>query len=293
MARLKILKTYKLYISGQFPRGESGRYYELVDGKDRTIANISLASRKDLRNAVSAAKTAQQEWEERSAFNRGQVLYRIAEMLEGRHSQFVEELQAQGVPKGKAEDEVDLCVDRLVYYAGWCDKYQQVFSQVNPVASSHYNFSIAEPMGVVAIMASNRGGLASTVSTIAPVIAGANACVLIAHEDTPMAAVTFAEVLAHSDLPPGVVNIITGSTEDLKHPVSTHMEINALVYCGPNDKVMKQLQENCSTNLKRFFHWDKDWLEQEKQDPYYIMDLQEIKTTWHPIERIGASGSKY
>ena len=293
MARLKILKTYKLYIAGQFPRSESGRYYELQTDKGDILANVSMASRKDFRNAVTAARSAQTEWAERSAYNRAQVLYRIAEMLEGRFSQFTDELIDQDVTKGKAQKEVAQSIDRLVYYAGWCDKFQQIFSSVNPVASPHYNFSVPEPMGVVGLIAPEQGGLLGTVSLLAPALAGANACVLLAPENMPLAAITFAEVLSHSDIPAGFVNVLTGDPQELYPQFSSHMDVNALVYCGEDKKTIKSLQEYSRLNLKRFFNWNLDWFSAESQNPYLIADLQEIKTTWHPIEKIGPAGAKY
>jgi acyl-CoA reductase-like NAD-dependent aldehyde dehydrogenase len=196
MNRLEILKTYKIFIGGQFPRTESGRYYSPMNKKGEALANMCLSSKKDHRNAVVAARKAFASWSERTAFNRGQILYRIAEMLEGRKSQFVEELVKQGATAQKASAEVDLAIDRCVYYAGWCDKYQQVFSSVNPVASSHFNFSALEPMGVVGIIAPQTNSLIGLVSTILPVIAGGNSCVVLAAEQLPLCAITFAEVLA-------------------------------------------------------------------------------------------------
>ncbi|MCU0359317.1 MAG: aldehyde dehydrogenase family protein [Bacteroidia bacterium] len=293
MARLKILKTYKLYIAGQFPRSESGRYYELTDQKGKTLANVSMASRKDFRNAVVAARSAQTGWQEKSAMNRAQILYRMAEMLEGRYKQFVDELQYMGISKHKAEEEVARCINRLVYYAGACDKFQQIFSSVNPVATSHYNFSVPEAMGVVAVIPPENFGLLGTISTMAPIIAGGNTCIILAPEHLPLAAVSFAEVLAHSDLPAGVVNILSGDIDELHEHFSSHMDVNAMLYCGKNKKHLKAMQECSSLNVKRFFHWSLDWEEDSAQSPYLIMDLQEIKTTWHPIEKTGPSGIKY
>lgn len=293
MPRLNILKTYKLFIGGQFPRTESGRYYELKNGKKLIVANVCLSSRKDFRNAVVAARAAFAGWSSRSAFNRGQILYRIAEMLEGRKSQFKEEMILQGISAAQAELEITLSVDRLVHYAGWCDKYQQVFSSVNPVASSHYNFSSLEPMGVVSLIVPEDSALLGLISTLVPIIAGGNCSVLLASEKLPLCAITFAEVLATSDLPAGVVNILTGSAKELYSHFASHMDVNALVYCGKDINEIKSLEEKCSLNVKRFFHWQKDWKNTESQDPYLILDLQEVKTTWHPIENIGVGGVKY
>lgn len=293
MSRLSVLKTYKIYIGGAFPRTESGRYYELKNKKNQVIANVCLCSRKDFRNAVVAARSAFGGWSGRSAFNRSQILYRVAEMLEGRKAQFVEELLLQGVSAKAAESEVQISIDRLVYYAGWCDKYQQLFSAVNPVASSHFNFSVPEPTGVVSVIAPQETGLIGLVSVIAPLIAGGNTCVVLASEKLPLGAVTFSEVLATSDLPGGVVNILTGTTKELHEHVSSHMDVNAVIYCGDNKDEWKKVSENSSLNVKRSFKWNKDWKLESSQDPYLILDLQEIKTTWHPIENIGVGGAKY
>jgi acyl-CoA reductase-like NAD-dependent aldehyde dehydrogenase len=293
MSRLEVLKTYKLYIGGQFPRTESGRYYPLMNSKKEVIANVSLSSRKDFRNAEVAARSAFAGWSAKTHFNRGQILYRVAEMMEGRKVQFVEELVLQGLTKKQAENEVTLSIDRWVYYAGWCDKYSALFSTVNPVASSHFNFSVPEPMGVISIIASERSSLLGLVSVLAPVIAGGNSCIVLASEKLPLCAVTLSEVLATSDLPGGVVNVLTGSSEELHSHFSSHMDVNALIYCRNNKDEIKLIGENASLNVKRVFFWDKDWNKEDAQDPYMILDLQEIKTTWHPVENIGTSGSKY
>ncbi|MGZ3918965.1 MAG: aldehyde dehydrogenase family protein [Bacteroidia bacterium] len=293
MARLNILKTYKIFIGGQFPRTESGRYYDLKNKRNETLANVCLSSRKDFGNAVVAARSAFGGWSGRSAFNRSQILYRIAEMLEGRKAQFAEELTLQGISPGAAEKEIQQSIDRLVYYAGWCDKYQQLFSSVNPVASSHFNFSVPEPTGVVSIIAPEKSGLLGLISVIAPVIAGGNTCVVLASENLPLCAITFAEVLATSDLPGGVVNILTGTSNELHEHFSSHMDVNAVIYCRDNKEELKKIAENSSLNVKRNFNWNKDWAKEENQNPYLIFDLQEIKTTWHPIENIGIGGAKY
>jgi acyl-CoA reductase-like NAD-dependent aldehyde dehydrogenase len=293
MARLNVLKTYKIFIGGQFPRTESGRYYEAADRKGRVLANVCLCSRKDFRNAVVAARSAFGGWSGRSAFNRSQILYRIAEMLEGRKAQFAEELELMGFGKKAAEQEISMSVDRLVYYAGWCDKYQQLFGTVNPVASSHFNFSVPEATGVVSIIAPEESPLLGLVSIIAPVIAGGNACVALASEKYPLCAVTLAEVLATSDLPGGVVNILTGKSPELHSHFSSHMDVNAMIYCRDDKNEIKAIGENAALNVKRAYYWNKDWGKDENQNPYLILDLQEIKTTWHPIENIGIGGAKY
>ena len=292
--RLEIQKTYKIYIGGQFPRTESGRFYPLKNKKGDIIANICQSSRKDFRNAVVAARAAYGGWSGRAGFNRSQILYRIAEMLEGRKEQFISELVLQGLTANAANDEVTLSVDRLVYYSGWCDKYQAVFSSVNPVASSHFNFSVPEPTGVVAIIAPEESSLLGLVTAIAPVIAGGNSCIVLASESKPLCAVTFAEVLNSSDLPGGVVNILTGSSEELHPHFSSHMDVNALTYYRKNKIEIKTIKENASLNVKRIFIYDKVDLASDKaQSPYLIFDNQEIKTTWHPIENIGSAKAGY
>lgn len=282
--RLDVLKTYKLYIDGKFPRTESGRYYILKDGEGKSLANICRGSRKDFREAVVAARKAQPAWAAKSAFNKSQILYRIAEMLEGRKAQFISELMQQGSSQKSAEEEVNLSVDRMLYYAGWCDKYQQVFSCVNPVESSHFNFSLPEPTGVVSILSSEDHGLIGLVSTIAPAIAGGNSVIILASKEKPLSAITFGEVLHSSDVPGGVVNILTGFRSELISHFSNHMDVNACVYCGNDQEDMKKVQINSSLNVKRAVMYSKNtWMNEDAQNPYRIMDLQEIKTTWHPI----------
>ncbi len=293
MERLKVLKTYKLYIGGKFPRTESGRYYSPINKKGEAIGNICLSSRKDVRNAVVAARKAFGEWSEKTTFNRGQILYRIAEMLEGRKTQFIEELQLQDVSKKLAEKEVELAIDRLIYYAGWCDKYQQVLGSVNPVASSHFNFSAHMPVGVVGIIADQDTSLIGLISAIAPVIAGGNTCVVLTSEQFPLCAITFGEVLHSSDVPGGVVNLLTGKLDETLPTLSTHMDINSVLYCGKDNKQIKTLQEESIHNLKRVVVYQENWMNEEAQDLYKIADFQEVKTTWHPIEDIGGATSTY
>ncbi len=291
--RIEILKTYKLYIGGKFPRTESGRYYAPKDKDGEVLANVCLSSRKDFRNAVVAARGAFGGWSGRTAYNRSQILYRIGEMLEGRKAQFIDELIRQGSSKKEAEAEVNLAIDRLVYYAGWCDKYQQVAGSINPVASSHFNFSVPEPMGVVTIFTDQQTSLIGLVSAVAPVIAGGNTCVLLASTDKPLCSITFAEVLNDSDVPGGVVNILTGNTEEIIGHAAIHMDVNAIVYCGDNKDDIKLLEEKSISNVKRIKAFDQDWMEEDAQSLYLITDLQEIKTTWHPIEKIGGSAPGY
>ena len=290
--RLEVQKTYKIYIGGKFPRTESGRYYSPeVDGK--SLGNICLCSRKDVRNAVVAARGAQPGWNGRTAYNRGQILYRIAEMMEGRSEQFIAELQLQGRSAKAAKQEVIQSIDRLIYYAGWCDKYQQIFSAVNPVASSHFNFSVLEPTGVVFVVANKESPLLGLVSLIAPVIAGGNSCIVLASESKPLSAITFGEVLATSDVPGGVVNILTGSKAELVEHFSRHLDINAIAFDGSDKKMLTAVKEFAVENVKRVKHYANDWTEDGSQNPYLIQDFCEIKTTWHPIEQISASGSGY
>mgnify|MGYP003471779312 FL=1 len=292
--RLEVLKTYKIYIGGQFPRTESGRYYMATNSKGENLANVCLGSRKDFRDAVVAARNAFGGWSGRAAFNRGQILYRIAEMLEGRKAQFIDELIKQDSTKAQAENEVNLCIDRLIYYSGWCDKFQQLFSSVNPVASSHFNFSVPEPTGVVAAIAPQNSSLLGLVSVIAPIIAGGNTCIVLASTAKPLCAVTFAEVLNSSDLPGGVVNILTGKVAELVPYFADHMDVNATVFCEADAATQKMIKEKSALNVKRVVLYDKvKWATESGQSPYFIMDMQEIKTTWHPIENIGGAKVGY
>jgi acyl-CoA reductase-like NAD-dependent aldehyde dehydrogenase len=293
-SRLKVMKTYKIYIGGQFPRTESGRYYVAVNAKGENLANVCLSSRKDFRDAVGSARGAQGGWAAKAAFNRGQILYRIAEMLEGRRVQFIDELMQQDSSKETAEQEVNLAIDRLIYYAGWCDKFQQLYSSVNPVASSHFNFSVPEPTGVVAVIAPQNSSLIGLVSVIAPVIAGGNTCIVLGSYSKPLCSVTFAEVLNSSDVPGGVVNILTGKIAELAPYFADHMDVNATIFCESDVATKKLIQEKAAMNLKRVISYeDKNWLSDDGQSPYFIMDTQEIKTTWHPIENIGGAKAGY
>ncbi len=284
MNRLDIHKTYKLYIGGKFPRTESGRYYPIINGKGNLIANMCLASRKDFRNAVVAARKVQSSWAKTSALNKGQVLYRIAEMLEGRKEQFIAELITQGESVKNAKAEVSTSIDRLVYYAGWSDKYQQIFSAVNPVSSSHFNFSNLEPVGVVSIIAPEKHGLLGLVSVMAPAIVGGNTVIILASETKPLTSISFAEVLHSSDVPGGAVNILTGKREELISHMASHMEVNAILYCGKEEKCIETISKLASNNLKRTIFYKKDdWTNPECESPYFIEKMQEVKTTWHPI----------
>lgn len=285
MNRLDILKTYKLYIGGKFPRTESGRYYAIHDKKGKLIANMCLASRKDFRNAVVIARNAQSAWAATTALNKGQILYRIAEMLEGRKEQFIAELISQGTTASNAKKEVEASVDRMVYYAGWSDKYQQIFSSVNPVSSAHFNFSVVEPVGVVSIIAPEEQGLLGLVSIVAPAIVGGNTVIVLASESKPLNAISFAEVLNSSDVPAGVVNILTGKKNELIYHMASHMDVNSLVYCGQDQEEIKNISELASNNIKRTIFFKKtDWFNSNNQSPYFIEKMQEVKTTWHPTK---------
>jgi acyl-CoA reductase-like NAD-dependent aldehyde dehydrogenase len=290
MERLEVLKTYKIYIGGQFPRTESGRYYTVRDKKGNSLANVCLSSRKDARNAVVAARKAFGSWSEKSAFNRSQILYRIAEMLEGRKEQFIGELMKQGSTQKAAEKEVELSIDRIVYYAGWADKFQQIASSVNPVSSSHFNFSVLEPMGVVGVICPQNTSLIGLVSLIIPVITGGNTVVALASESLPLCAITFAEVLNSSDVPGGVVNILSGTQKEVATIFASHMDVNALV---GNSNDLNSMSELAVENLKRLVSFDADWMKSESQGLNYVADIQEVKTTWHPIENIGGALSSY
>ncbi|SHF46762.1 Aldehyde dehydrogenase family protein [Fodinibius roseus] len=284
--RVEVSKTYKTYIDGTFPRTESGRYYKVYDGNGDILANACQCSRKDVRDAVLAARDAFDGWSNRSAYNRGQILYRIAEMLETRKAQFIEELETIGYKTSDARSEVEASIDRLIYYAGWSDKYQQVFGSINPVASSHFNFSLPEPTGVVTIWAPGEQPLLGLISVIAPVIVGGNSCVVLSSEKYPLSAISFAEVLHSSDVPAGVVNILTGFRKELLKHMTSHMDVNAFFVTDPDidREQRKQMDEHGALNLKHIIRKSVDnWEDKESKSPYFITDFQEIKTTWHPV----------
>jgi acyl-CoA reductase-like NAD-dependent aldehyde dehydrogenase len=290
MERLEVLKTYKIFIGGKFPRTESGRYYPLNDKTGKLIANICLCSRKDVRDAVSAARKAQESWAGKTAYNRSQILYRVAEMMESRRSLLTEECIKSGLTKAKAEQEVNASIDRVVYYAGWADKYTQIYSSVNPVASAHFNFSVPEPMGVATVVPDENSPLLGLISSIIPAITGGNTVVVLAAEKFPFTAIAMAEIINDSDVSGGVVNILTGSKKELLAHLSNHLDVNAILYFGDNKEEITLIQKEAVHNLKRVIvHPYKA----EEQNPYFILDTQEIKTTWHPIEQVSASGSGY
>jgi acyl-CoA reductase-like NAD-dependent aldehyde dehydrogenase len=279
MSNLGIPKTYKLFIGGKFPRTESGRTLEVTGPKGEFLANASRASRKDFRNSVAAARKASGAWAAASAYLKGQILYRIAEVLDGRADQFVKEMTSLGVSPKSAREDVASAIDLLVHYAGWSDKYQQLFSSVNPVSSSHFNFSVPEPSGVVAVVAPADGSLAGLVSVLAPVLVGGNASVILV-SGNPLSAISFAEVLATSDVPGGVVNILTGQRAELVPEFARHMDVNALLLCSDDAGEKKEAELEAVENLKRVSLQADAAL---AQSPYHILDFQEIKTTWHPV----------
>ncbi|MBM3413020.1 MAG: aldehyde dehydrogenase [Bacteroidetes bacterium] len=293
-SRLEVWKTYKNYVGGQFPRTESGRSYAVKNAMGKTIANACQSSRKDVRDGISAARSAWSGWNNRSGFNRGQILYRIAEMLEGRKKQLSDLLVSQGYTAAAANREINRSVDRLIYYAGWCDKYQSLFSTVNPVASAHYNFSVPESMGVVGMLAPANASLLGVVSLIAPCIAGGNTCLILADQEKPLAAISFAEVLHSADVPGGVVNILTGYQQELIDWISSHVDVNAVVCFDQEKADWQKIQENGAGHIKRTFQWNAKQMDTaDGQSPYFIMDLQEVKTTWHPIQTIVSKGGAY
>jgi len=288
--RIGVRKTYKLYIGGAFPRTESGRAYPVHGAKGELLANACRGTRKDIREAVRAARKAQPGWAARTAYNRSQILYRIAELMEGRRDQFVAEVMAaEGVGRARATRVVDAAIDRWVWYAGWADKYAQVIGTVNPVAGPYFNFSVPEPTGVVGVIAPEDASLLGLVSRLAPVIVSGNAAVVIASETRPLPAVTLAEVLATSDVPGGVVNLITGLRRELVGHLAGHMDVNALDAFGASTDEASTLEEVAVENVKRFVRppaggLDRyDWLAERAQSPYLIGEYLEIKTVWHPI----------
>lgn len=282
--RLEVLKTYKTYVNGKFPRSESERVYQIFNKKGVPIANACRCTRKDIREAIVASRSAFGDWSNRSAYNRGQILYRIAEMLEGRKDQFIKELENHSKDYKEAKREVESSIDRLVYYGGWTDKISQVFGTINPVASSHFNFSVPEPTGVVGILAPENNPLLSIVTLIAPVIASGNCAVMIASEINPLPAISFGEVLHASDLPAGVVNILSGFQNEMINDLTSHMDVNGILNTSLDKEVVKLIDENASISIKRVSHYTiTDWMNNKYENPYMILDCMEIKTTWHPI----------
>jgi acyl-CoA reductase-like NAD-dependent aldehyde dehydrogenase len=286
-ARLEVKKTYKLFIGGKFPRSESGRYLPAKSAKGEHLDNYSYASRKDARDAVTAARAAFDGWNNATAYNRGQILYRAAEMLQNRADELTNEIARSGnVTTAAARREVTAAIDRLVYFSGWTDKYQQVFGTVNPVASPHFNFTTPEPSGVVAVLAPDAPSLLALVSLIAPVILSGNTAVAIASDVFPLPALTFAEILATSDLPGGGVNILAGKRNELAPHLTSHMDINAIVDGTGDPDLSAKLRAGMATNLKRYANHSlppASWFAPVAEDPYRILDTVEFKTAWHPI----------
>ena len=275
---IEVRRTAKLFIGGAFPRSESGRTYEVKSPEGKFIANAAQGSRKDARDAVTAARAIQPKWAGATAYNRGQILYRIAEMMEGRRAQFIDEVSPWAKSAKKAETEVDEAIDRWIWFAGWSDKIAMVVGSSNPVAGPFFNFSVPEPTGVVAAIAPSRPSLLGLVDTIAPIIVSGNTTVVIASQDAPMAAVTLGEVLATSDLPGGVINILTGSYAEVAPWLASHMDVNAIDLSGVDDeKIAAELEKASAENLKRCLRpgTELDGLTR-------IKNWLELKTVWHP-----------
>ena len=275
--RIDVKKTYKLFINGAFPRTESGRTYEIKSAKGVFIANPCLASRKDLKDSVVAARAAQSGWNKASAYNKGQILYRIAEMLEGRRGQFVDEIVlVTGATKSKAEKEVTDSVDRLVWYAGWSDKLSSLSGALNPVAGPYYNFTVPESMGVIAAIAPEVPSLLGLIDAIAPIIVGGNTVVVLASTKAPLSAMSFAEVIATSDVPAGVINILTGKKDEIAPWMASHMDIDGFDISGLAAKSHGAIRIAGAENLKRIYSF-------KSADPGRILAFLENKTVWHPI----------
>ncbi|GGR15929.1 aldehyde dehydrogenase family protein [Streptomyces netropsis] len=291
--RLSVFKTYKLFVGGKFPRSESGRVYEVTDSKGKWLANAPLSSRKDARDAVVAARKATGGWAGATAYNRGQILYRVAEMLEGRRDQFVAEVaDAEGLSKSKAAAQVDAAIDRWVWYAGWTDKIAQVVGGANPVAGPFFNLSTPEPTGVVAVVAPQESSFLGLVSVIAPVIAVGNTVVVIASEKAPLPALSLGEVLATSDVPGGVVNILSGKAAEISPSLAAHQDVNAIDLAGADAELSKALQIAAADNLKRVLRPQAvDWSADPGTDR--MTAFLETKTVWHPTGSLGAGGSAY
>jgi acyl-CoA reductase-like NAD-dependent aldehyde dehydrogenase len=284
--RVEVRKTYKLFIGGAFPRSESGRSYKVLAADGSFLANAARASRKDIRDAVVAARKAFAGWASATAYNRGQILYRCAEMLEGRRAQFAAEVAAaEGLTPATAESAVDAAVDRWVWYAGWSDKLAQVLGSSNPVAGPYFNFSVPEPTGVVAVVAPQDSTLLGLVSVIAPVITSGNTAVVVASEGGPLPAVTLAEVLATSDLPGGVVNILTGHVGELAPVLADHMDVNALDLTGVDEEERPALERAAAASVKRVLRSapDQDWTAEPGLSR--LRAFVETKTVWHPVGR--------
>jgi len=284
-ARLGVEKTYKLFVGGKFVRSESGRVLAATRNDGKPGANYSRASRKDFRDAVTAARSAFAGWSKQSAYLRGQLLYRAAEMLERREGELRSEIE-RSPDAARARGEVSRAIDRLVYYAGWTDKFSSVFGAVNPVASSHFNFTVPEPTGVVVVVCPDESPLLALISLIAPVILTGNTAVVLASMRSPLPALTFSEIIATSDLPGGVVNILAGDRTELAPHFASHMDVNAIVDGSGDEEIGRALQRGGALNVKRYFRRDRaaaDWAKPDAENPYWILDTVEMKTAWHPI----------
>ena len=282
--RLAVRKTYKLYIGGDFPRSESGRSYPATGPDGGVVARVARASRKDLREAVRAARGAFAGWSGATAYNRGQVLYRVAELMEGRRDQFVAEVGRSGA--ADPDREVEAAIDRWVWYAGWSDKIHHVLGTVNPVAAPYFNFTIPEPTGVVGVVAPEEPALLGLVSRLAPVVVSGNCAVLLASERWPLPAVTLAEVLATSDVPGGVINVLTGYTAELVPWLAGHMDVNAIDISGLSEDLRPDVERLGAENVKRIVRADdgqRDWMSERAQSPYAVTAFMEMKTVWHPM----------
>jgi aldehyde dehydrogenase (NAD+) len=286
MTRLPITKTPKVYVGGAFIRSESGRTFP-IDGPDgEFFANIPQCTRKDLRNAVEAAAKAGPGWAKRTAYNRGQIIYRLGEMIEARAAEMTSAIVLGGATKAAASKEVAATIDRLIHYAGWTDKYEQVLGNVNPVASSHFNFTVTEPMGIVGVIAPDDAALLGLISLVAPAITSGNTVVVLASSARPYPAIVLGEMLATSDLPGGVVNILTGFRKEIVPTMATHTHLRAIA-AVVNAEERKQIQLGAADSVKRARLWKSeeknDWFSEKSQGVYAIRDFLEFKTTWHPI----------
>ncbi|GAA0335646.1 aldehyde dehydrogenase family protein [Streptomyces blastmyceticus] len=291
--RLAVFKTYKLFVGGKFPRSESGRVYEVTDSKGNWLANAPQSSRKDARDAVVAARKAVGGWSGATAYNRGQVLYRVAEMLEGRRDQFVAEVaDAEGLSKAKAAAQVDAAIDRWVWYAGWTDKIGQITGATNPVAGPYFNVSSTEPTGVVAVLAPQESSFLGLVSVIAPAIATGNTVVVVASEKAPLPALSLGEVLATSDVPGGVVNVLSGRTAEIAPSLAAHQDVNAIDLAGADAALATELEIAAADNLKRVLRPQAvDWAATPGTER--MTAFLETRTVWHPTGSLGAGGSSY
>ena len=288
MNRLPVRKTHKLFVGGEFPRSESGRSYPALDNRGEVAARVAAASRKDLREAVRAARAAQPGWAGRSGYNRGQILYRAAEMLEDRKPALTEQVRIGGMSRHRAERQVDIAIDRLVWYAGWADKFAQVFGNLNPVSGPFFNISAPEPTGVVGIVAPEEPSLLGLVSRTAPAVVSGNTAVVLASERWPIPAAAFAEALATGDLPAGVINILTGPRGETAPHLASHLDVNALDAYGAPPEMTEMLEREAAAGVKRVVGPPPElpnWNGSRAQSPYFIAAFTEIKTVWHPKGR--------